>query len=239
MKYFKFTQISADTGISWVIDQPVSGPTLPFDILPGLSIVAEIDKPYYLGTANDEAQSNPKNYIFELSFEEFATELKNVTLSEITKRKIDIYKEEYDLRTSIFNKYHESASLAGIYKYEQAKLLVADSNAVAPDVRAEATAREMDLLVLANRIIQNHEDFRSKEAKIAGIRGKILDRLNSFVFDMNNPILSHSNFYKQVETIGIEIIPVMNFETNQIERKEMEVKIGFYSTNLDRRFFTI
>ena len=85
MKYFKFTQISGDTGISWAIAQPVSGPCYP--PLPGLNNVIQLNynNLYYICEVSDEATPNPENFCFEISVEERAQELKTMIDWEIKK----------------------------------------------------------------------------------------------------------------------------------------------------------
>jgi len=233
MKYFKFTQISSDTGISWAIAQPVSGPSWP-DI-PGLDISSSIqlNNLYYLAQVSDEAIANPDNHQFELTPEEYAQELKTHVLHQLNREKDNIYKEENEFRSSVFSKYHETASIAGIYKYNQAKELLVNNDAPALEVRAEAAARGSMVLELANRIIQNHESFRDKEAKIAGIRGRILDRIEAFVFDLDNPETSYQEFLEE-EIIGTREERVM--ENSEMVNKTVDVKVRKYSLSLGTRF---
>ena len=65
MKYFKFTQISQDTGISWAIAQPISGPSYP-DI-PGLDLSTTIQLAhspiYYIGMVADNVVADPDNQL--------------------------------------------------------------------------------------------------------------------------------------------------------------------------------
>lgn len=232
MKYFKFAQVSADTGISWVIAQPVTGPKMP-DI-PGLVITAELahDKGFYVGTADDSAVGDPSNYIFEITFEQYGKELKDTVNNTIGQWKQELIQEEKGLREGLFGKYHETASLAGIYKYEQATALVADNNAAAPEIRAEATIRGTTPLALANRIITNHENFRALELKIAGIRGKITDRLEGFVFNDSDPVGSFNEFFS-TEKVGTVKRP----DLSQGGMVEIDVDqfIGKYHPSLSQR----
>jgi hypothetical protein len=235
MKYFKLTQISAETGISWAIAQPISGPSFP-DItgLNASSLIQLAHSPtYYIGPVDDGAVPNPDNHIFELTAAEYAQELKQHVMYQLDKEKDSIYQEEYNFRSSIFSKYHDTASTAGIYKYEQAKALVADSTAAAPDVRAEATARGVEPGVLATRIIANHEDFRTKEAKIAGIRGNVLDRIGAYVFDLDNADASYTEFLTE-EVIGTVTRNEME-EGNMVE-KVVDIKVRKYQLSLGARF---
>jgi len=271
MKYLKFTQIDANTGISWAINQPISGPSWPN--IPGLNLSEVIqlaqNPTYYLAKVdidalntqllnewqakvdaqqpteeNPEPESipqpdpivlefNPDNHFFELTLEEYANELKEHVMAQLNQEKNSIYEQENRFRDSVFSKYHDTASLAGIYKYEQAKEYIADNTAAALDLRAEATARGVTPEVMANRIIQNHESFRQKEAKIAGIRGKILDRIESFSFNMQDPEASLAEF-KTEETIGTS--KGMVFENGEMVEKDVDVKVSKYSLSLSTRF---
>lgn len=233
MKYFKFTQISAETGISWAIAQPISGPSYPH--LPGATNLIQLnyDKLYYIAEVSDEAIPNPENYCFEITAEQRAEELKKIVDFEIQRKLDNLYQEEKEFRRAIFSKYDESAITAGIYKYQEAKELVDDSQAAAASVRQEATVRGLDPVVLANRIVTNHESFQSKEAKIAGIRGKIQDRLNNFVFDLNNADASYNEFYTR-EKIGT--VTRNEMEDGVMVEKEVDVMVGKYDLALGERF---
>lgn len=230
MKYFKFTQISAETGISWLIEQPVSGPSLPHTLLPGLGYSVRVDKDYYVGAADDSAQANPANYIFEITKEEYSEWVKKDIMHGINMSMNRLYEEEKILRQRIFGKYDSTASVAGVYKYEQAIELLANPAAAAPDVRVEAAARGVDVLVLAQRIKINHEDFKTKDAKIAGIRGKLLDRYNSYTFNDSDPVASFIDYFS-TEQIGEErIIPGME------DSPMRPVIVNKYALALDQRF---
>jgi hypothetical protein len=203
MKYFKFTQISEESGKSWLIEQPISGPSLPIILIPGLGYTVRIDQDYWVGTADDTAVADPDNYIFEITKEEYSEFVKRDILHVIALSKNNIYQEERQLRDTVFSTYHETATTAGIYKYEQAKALILDANAAAPDVRLEAETRGVAVAVMAQRIITNHEDFRAKDAKISGIRGKMLDRYNSYVFNSDDPVAMFEDYLSR-EQIGEE-----------------------------------
>jgi hypothetical protein len=235
MKYFKFTQISAETGISWAIAQPITGPSYPD--LSGLDLSTAIQLAhspiYYLGMVADNVVADPDNHIFELTAAEYAQELKQHVMYQLDKEKDSIYQEEYNFRSSIFSKYHDTASTAGIYKYEQAKALVVDATAAALDVRAEATARGVTPGVMASRIITNHEDFRTKEAKIAGIRGKILDRINTYEFNLDNASGSYTEFLTE-DVVGTRTDKV--YEDGEMVDKVVDVKVRKYQLALGTRF---
>lgn len=230
MKYFKFAQISEETGKSWILEQPISGPSYPK--LPGMANIIQLnqDTHYYVAEVDDLAISNPDNYIFEITAQERAQLLKESVQVDIDRRLDSIYAEENDFRKATLGKYDDTASIAGIYKYEQAKQLIADSSATASDVRAEASIRGVDPITLAERIVINHEKFRSDEVAIAGIRGMIYDRLKAFIFDLTNPDVSYLDFYSE-EKIG------EHEETSFEQQTEIfDVLVGKYVLALDARF---
>jgi hypothetical protein len=277
MKYLKFTQIDAETGISWAIRQPKTGPSWPN--IPGLGsnpVIQLAHSPVYYVTKIDEDavnaqqisewearvaarieegnepfqegdfipqefrqpdpvvfESNPDNHFFVLTFEEYANELQAHVMVQINNEKNSLYNQENEFRNSIFTPYHDTATVAGIYKYEQAKAFIADSNATATEVRAEATARGVDVTTMANRIIQNHENFRTKEAKIAGIRGKIQDRLNAFTFDLTDPEASLTEYNSQ-EVIATVTRNVL--EDGEMVERDVDVTTHKYSLALPARY---
>jgi uncharacterized DUF497 family protein len=235
MKYFKFAQISEETGVSWAIEQPISGPSWPK--IDGLdlnkSIQLSYEQTYYIAPVSNKAKANPDNHIFELSFEEYANALKRHVEYLLDEEKNHIYQEEFNFRQSIFGKYHDTATVAGIYKYQQAKAIVEDEDTDAPDLLMESQTRGVDIITIANRIIENHEAFRNKDAKIAGIRGKILDRINAYTFDLEKPNESYAEFLTE-EVIGTKL--EMNFEDGEMVEKEFEVKVRKYQLNLGTRF---
>lgn len=234
MKYFKFAQISAETGISWAIEQPLSGPSYPS--LPGLTNIIQLDynRLYYLGEVDDIAEEDPDNHIWELTLEEYANELNTHIQLNINKKLDRIYDEEKDFRKAILGKYDNTASIAGIYKYEQAKAYLADGTA-APDIEVEANLRGVNVATMSQRIITNHEAFRLKEAKIAGIRGLVYDRLNSFEFNMSDPKASYEEFISQ-EKIGTRIEMQFDPETGGDVETEVDVVVGKYELAISTRY---
>ena len=227
MKYFKFTQISEETGISWAISQPISGPSYPTSVLPGLRNFFQLDHDpiFFIGECDDTAQENPENYIFEITFEDRAKEMEKMINHKINQKLSDIHQEEKNFRQANFSKYDGTATIAGIYKYEQAKDLLINADSLAVDIRQEASIRNIDVIEFAKRIVKNHEDFRDKEVKIAGIRGLIQDRLNAFKFDLEKPDDSMKDFYS-MEKIGEE--KKQEFEEGEMVEKIVDVMVGKY-----------
>lgn len=230
MKIFKFKKVDAKTGISVDIEKPREGPTNPN--LPGLEVVFDFNYFTY-ANVDDTATAEPENYIFEIDQAELDQAIKDKTLQYLRERKEEVYKQEKDLRQQLFGKYHDTASLAGVYKYEQALAVLADPTADAPEIEAEATARGVDIDIIAQRIIDNHLAFRVKEAKLAGLRGKITDRLDAFVFDDADAIGSWKELMERTEVIG-QREPVLGVGPNSDEN--LDVEVGYYSPELNTRW---
>lgn len=235
MKIFKFLSVDAKTGISVEIERPIEGPAKPN--LPGMGEV------FYFGgwmyaTVGNTAQANPENYIFEVTQEDFddaiAAEFANFKASRID----DAYKEEKDIRAGLFGKYDDSAAVAGVYKYEQAKALLADPTADAPEVIEEANARGVDAAVIAQRIVNNHEAFRSTEAKLAGLRGKIVDRLNGLTFDAADALGSWKELTERKEVIGTypDNPDGPGGPAGGARPEGNDVEVGYYIPNLSQRW---
>lgn len=233
MKYFKFTQIDASTGISWAINQPISGPSMPN--LPGLTNVINLahDKIYFVGKVDDSAEADPSNHFFEITFQEYSRLLKDHAFHIINETKSTIYDQEKDFRKALFSNYDSSAITAGINKYDEAKSFLLDNTASAESLRLEAECRGITVQSLAEKIVLNHESFKLKDARVAGIRGKILDRLNNFTFNESDPDSSIE------ELLSVE--PCGTVETDVIEdgvlvRKQVDRLIGKYTFNLLERY---
>ena len=234
MKIFKFLSVDAKTGISVAIERSIEGPTRPN--LPGMGEVFEFGGWMY-ATVDDSAEAAPDNNIFEITQEELDEVFRGEFEYTKTQRIAATYEEEKGLRASLFGKYHESAAVAGVYKYEQAKAVLADPTADAPEVEAEATARGVSVAVIAQRIVDNHEAFRLTEAKLAGLRGKIVDRLNGLEFDETDAIGSWKELVERQEVIGTRERPAAGAGLpGAAGPEDDEIKVGYYSSSLGSRW---
>lgn len=228
MKFFKFYKVDASTGKSVEVERPVEGPTNP-----SLAGLANIFEPggWLYATADDAAESDTDNYIFEITEAEYIAVIEGKFNCLKLARTNGAYLEEKQLRTSQFAKYGDTATIAGVYKYDLAKAYVADNTADAGIVATEATVRGLTTLAMANKIVTNHEAFRTTEAKIAGLRGKILDRNAGLTFNdssVADALTSWAEITKQ-EKIG---------ERERIDGSEekIDINVGYYDPSLSRRW---
>jgi hypothetical protein len=234
MKYFKFTQIDPTTGISINRQTPKEGPRDP-DIK-GLQVLFRdnIEPHLHFGTADDDATDDPDNQCWIITSEEFAVYVRRYIEHEIWHAKPKLYEEENALRRAhLVGKYDDTATVAGVYKYEQAKAVLTGRSISTTAVKDEATFRGVDPAVLAQRIVERHEEFRAKESKIAGIRGKQLDRLESFTVDDADPWASFQEFHK-LEEVGTREEQV--FENGERVTKQVPVTVRYYGIELGARY---
>lgn len=226
MKIFKFRQVDAKTGISVEIEKPKEGPTNPS--LPGLVEIFDFNN-YRYANVNNTAKANPENCIFEITQEEFASDIQSKVNQFLEMWKKELYENEKLLRNVVFGQYADTATSSGIYKYQDA-LKYLNNGEASIELTTEAEVRGVSVDEIANKIVENHEAFRVKEAKIAGLRGKILDRLNSYVFDETDALGSWKELAERLEVIGQrEPMP-------GIQEQDLDVKVGYYSPDLSTRW---
>ena len=229
MKIFKFRQVDAATGISVAIEKSLEGPTNPS--LPGLVEIFDEYNYYKYAHVDDSAVADPENYIFEITQDELTNDVQGKVNQYLANWKEQVYKNEKDLRQQVFGKYDDTATSSGIYKYQEA-LNYKETGIASADITAEAETRGVSVDSIVDRIIQNHEAFRIKEAKIAGLRGKILDRLNGYTFDSNDPLGSWDELVKRTEVIGQRNPDILGPGPQQ----NLDVIVGYYSPELALRW---
>ena len=228
MKIFKFKKVDAKTGISVDIEKPREGPANPN--LPGLNVIFDLNYFFY-AEVDDTAEANPENYIFEITEEELTNDIEAKTNQYLAMYKADAYSEEIELRNQVFGKYHDTATSSGIYKYNEAVRFLTDGTPPL-DITTEAEVRGVSETEIAERIVINHETFRTKEAQIAGLRGKILDRLDAYVFDVDDAIGSWKELVERQEVIGQREPDGPGGGQEQ----DLDVTVGYYTPSLSLRW---
>jgi hypothetical protein len=228
MKIFKFRQVDAKTGISVAIEKPREGPTNP--TLPGLTEIFDTYNNYKYAHVDDSAVADPENFIFEITEEELTADVQGKVNDYLAAWKTQVYQNEKDLRQQLFGKYDDTATSSGIYKYQEALKFLADGTP-SLDITTEAEVRGVTETEIAERIVENHEAFRVKEAKIAGLRGKITDRLNAYEFDATDALGSWKELVERQEVVGQR-------EPGNATgvQEDLDVKVGYYSPELALRW---
>ena len=228
MKLFKFRQVDAKTGISVAIEKPREGPTNPS--LPGLVEIFDQYNNYKYAHVDDSAVADPENFIFEITEAELTADVQGKVNDTLAYWKDLGYKNEKELRQLVFGKYDDTATSSGIYKYHEALKFLEDGTP-SLDITTEAEVRGVTETEIAERIVENHEAFRVKEAKIAGLRGRILDRLDAYIFDDTDPLGSWDELVKRMEVIGQR-----EPGPNPGPDPDLDVKVGYYYPELALRW---
>lgn len=230
MKIFKFYKVDGETGVSVAIKKAPAGPCLPN--LPGLNQIFDFQGFIY-AEVDDSAVAEPDNYIFEITEQQFTDDVHAKTNQYLEDYKNAAYPNEKALRELVFGKYDSTASIAGVYKYTEALKFLADGTP-SIDITAEADARGVTETEIAEKIIVNHEKFRFNDATIAGIRGKILDRLDAYVFDETDALGSWNELVNRMEVVG-------HREPREIDtpggiEEDLEVKVPYYYPDIATRW---
>lgn len=235
MKYIKFTQIDSVTKIS--NNRQTSKNGVMFPEIDGLQILFnDITCPcFWYGKVPDSFVDDPENQCWIISDEEFSNYVKACVDTEIYRTKEALIKEEHDVRETVLGKYHTTAAVSGLYKYEQAKAYLDDSTIQAIELQTEADLRGMTVAQLAERIVNNHMWFRNTDAKISGIRGMLQDRLDSFVFDAQNPTESYESLLNSVDIIGTRKEIVFDLGQEEQTEKIIDVTARKYGSDISAR----
>ena len=232
MKYVKFYPVDAKTGISILKEESKNGPILP--TIPGLdNLCVDYYCEWYYGLASDDFVADPDNKIFELTEEEYYEELSN-KMELLKKDAINrLYEDEKELREKKLAPYHDTATIAGVQKYQEAKKYV-DEGVASEFLTTESEMRGIPVQELCEKIIEKYENFRLLDAKISGLRGKILDRINSFSLDPDNIWESHQEWEERKETLVESRIPTEEY-TEPFAVGTPEI-VRYYSINLYGRY---
>ena len=234
MKYFKFTMVDAKTGISINRETSLEGPVLP--PIAGLEVLFQdtaISEFWYGRSDSAEVTDNPENQTWEISLSEFSEIIEITIQRSINRHRDNLYGVEKETRDVILGKYHATASLAGIYKYDQAVRYLNDPTVIGLELYTEATVRGLSIQDLAIKIKTNHEIFKLKEATIAGIRGMLLDRLNAYVYNGSVDPWAVYQDYLRLEQVGTRT--EMVFEDDIMVEKEVPVTVPYHGSDIVTR----
>lgn len=235
MKYFKYTQISEETGVSWALAQPISGPSHPK--LPGLRNILQLnyDQLYWLGEVDDEAVPNPENHCFEITAQERALELKKVIDWEIEHR-LPNMEEEYKRFREFYLQLDLSFNpVMEIHKYQQALQIQTDPESPARVIRKEAAEKNISPMDLANTYIEDYNKFQLRDSYMKEIYDLIMSRYNNYFFDLNNPDLSWNEWHSK-EKIGEELVEHLIESQTEPVIQMSNIIVGKYEFALGPRY---
>ena len=178
-KQIKWMKVDADTQVSVAIAAPDAGPADPN--------LTDLEQQFdwgvwTYGTCADSVTINTAsndNFIFEISDADYIADIKGKIEEYVREWKVAVYNEEKNLREQELGTYGDTVYAAGAgYKYSAATAFLSSATANA-GLTTEANTRGVSVTVLANKIKAKHEEFITKEAQIAGLRGLLYDRIAS------------------------------------------------------------
>ena len=229
-KNIKWIKVDSVTGVSEATTKAKNGAVHPN--LSGLTQTFDWGQ-YQYGTADDSVTVDPSNHIYEITDGEWIADIKGKIEEFVAEWKTVIYENELDLRKAELGTYADSvyASASG-YKYDAA---VAFISSATPNVglTTEAFYRGCTVSTLANKIKTNHEAYIEKEAKIAGLRGMMYDRIDGILAGIDT-----STVAKALEShTGIHTTEKIGERSAGMGTETEDVTATFYNpTGLSERF---
>ena len=221
-KNIKWIKVDSVTGVSEATTKATNGAVNPN--LSGLSETFDWGQ-YKYGTADDSVTVDPSNHIHEITDAEWITDIYGKIDEFVRTSKIVVYEKEIDLRKKELGTYADSvyASASG-YKYEAATAFISSATPNA-GLTTEAFYRGTTVGTLAAKIKTNHEAYITKEAKIAGIRGLMYDRIDGILAGIDT-----STVAKALESYaGIHTSEKVGERTIGISTED--VNVGYYNPN--------
>ena len=222
-KNIKWIKVDSVTGVSEATTKPTNGAVNPN--LSGLTETFDWGQ-YKYGTADDSVSTDDSNHIHEITDAEWITDITGKINEFVRTWKVVAYEKELDLRKEQLGTYADSvyASASG-YKYDAATAFISSATPNA-GLTTEAFYRGTTVGTLAAKIKTNHEAYITKDAKISGIRGLMLDRIEGIIAGIDT-----STVAKALESYaGIHTSEKIGERTMGIGNTE-DVEAGFYNPN--------
>ena len=207
------------TGVSEATTKPKNGSVNPN--LSGLTQTFEWGQ-YHYGTADDSVSTDDSNHVHEITDAEWIADIQGKIEEFVRTWKVVVYEQELELRKNKLGTYADSvyASASG-YKYDAAVAFISSATPNA-GLTTEAFYRGTTVGTLAAKIKTNHEAYITKEAKIAGLRGMLYDRIDGILAGIDT-----STVVKALESYaGIHTSEKIGEVTVGISTEDVEV--GFY-----------
>ena len=224
-KNIKWIKVDSVTGVSEAITKPINGATNPN--LSGL--VQQFDwGQYKYGTADDSVSTDDSNHIHEITDAEWISDIYGKINEFVREWKTVVYENEIELRKKQLGTYADSvyASASG-YKYDAAVAFISSATPNA-GLTTEAFYRGTTVGTLAAKIKTNHETYITKEAKIAGIRGLMYDRIDGILAGIDT-----STVAKALESYA----GIHTSEKIGTDEMSEDVNVGYYNpSGLSERY---
>ena len=178
-KNIKYRQVDYSTGVSVGIAKVGPAGAKNPDLSGLIHQFETIDGSWRFGTCDDSVTVDNNNDQYEVTDSEYITEIQGTTTAIVENWKREVYEYEKQIRdVELFNDYSQTVYSAAPYKYDAALAFLNNGTANA-GLTTEANARGITVTALANKIKTNHENYITIDAKIAGLRGLLYDRISS------------------------------------------------------------
>ena len=223
-KNIKWIKVDSLTGVSEAATPPKNGAINPN--LSGLTETFDWGQ-YKYGTADDSVSTDDSNFIHEITDGEWIADIKGKIEEFVREWKTVVYEQELDLRKAQLGTYADSvyASASG-YKYDAAVAFISSATPNA-GLTTEAFYRGTTVGTLAAKIKTNHQAYITKEAKIAGLRGMMYDRIDGILAGIDT-----STVAKALESYaGIHTSEKIGTRLIGIGTATEDVESGFYNPN--------
>ena len=224
-KNIKWIKVDSVTGVSEATAKATNGAVNPN--LSGLTEQFDWGQ-YKYGTADDSVSANDSNHIHEITDAEWISDIYGKIDEFVREWKVLVYENELDLRKTELGTYADSvyASASG-YKYDAAVAFLSSATANA-GLTTEAFYRGTTVNTIATKIKANHEAYITKDAKISGLRGLMLDRIDGILAGIDT-----STVAKALESYA----GIHTSEKVGTDEDSKDVNAGFYNpTDLRSRY---
>ena len=227
-KNIKWIKVDSVTGVSEATTKAKNGAVNPS----GVTETFDWGQ-YKYGTAADSFTTNDDNHIHEITDGEWIADIKGKIDEFVRTWKTVVYENEVDLRKKELGTYADSvyASASG-YKYDAATAFISSATPNA-GLTTEAFYRGTTVGTLAAKIKANHEAYITKEAKIAGIRGLMYDRIDGILAGIDT-----STVAKALESYaGIHTSEKIGTRSSGVGTETEDVNVGYYNpSGLSERY---
>jgi len=198
-KFFKYTRVDEKTGVS-VRLFPSNQPSHPK--LPGIEVVyVDRNCDYHYCTADDSAVGDPSNYIFEMNLDSFLYEMETEISFYKNDYRINLINEFKQIQNDLQLKYFDVSGPFAYLKYQEAKEYL-DNGAESSSISAESEISGESQDTIAQRYIDNYEEYKVKESKLIGAKNLLEKRINDFKLDPENVVESLKEWFNRKEIFG-------------------------------------
>lgn len=198
-KFFKYIRVDEKTGVS-VRLTPSNQPSHPK--LPGIEVIyVDRNGDYHYCTADDSAVGDPSNFIFEINLDSFLYEMENEISFFKNDYRSNLINEYKQLQSDLQIKYFDVSGPFAYLKYQEAKEYL-DNGVESSSISAESGISGETPDTIAQRYVDNYEEYKIEESKLIGAKNLLEKRINDFKLDPENAVGSLKEWFDRKEIFG-------------------------------------